>query len=96
MRYQQIQNDGPCPPGATKNVAKMAVKSDTDLRLLETNPQISGLTPTEEIKSASSVDKRGLGIREAARGFLISLKASNSYSPRYLESLEFSIALLAS
>lgn len=34
-------------------------------------------------------------LREAARGFLISLRASNRYAPRYLESLEFSLALLA-
>ena len=36
-----------------------------------------------------------LGVREAGRGFLISLKASNGYSDSYLDVLERSVALLA-
>lgn len=35
------------------------------------------------------------GIRVAGKGFLISLRASNRFSPRYLDGLEFTIALLA-
>ena len=37
-----------------------------------------------------------LSVRESAKGFCISLKASNRYSPRYLEGLEFSLALMSS
>ncbi|MDO8614596.1 MAG: tyrosine-type recombinase/integrase [Dehalococcoidia bacterium] len=36
-----------------------------------------------------------LDARGAGKGFLISLRASNRFSPRYLDGLEFSIALLA-
>ena len=36
-----------------------------------------------------------LGLRDAGKGFLISLRASNRYSPAYLEALERTIALVA-
>ena len=36
-----------------------------------------------------------LDLRTASQRFLISLRASNGYSPRYLEALEFSLALLS-
>ena len=36
-----------------------------------------------------------ISVREAAQSFLISLRASNRYSPRYLEALEFPLVRLA-
>lgn len=48
-----------------------------------------------QVSDLRLLGKSNLSVRDAARGFLISLKASNRYSYRYLESLEFSIALLA-
>ncbi|MBI2908555.1 MAG: phage integrase N-terminal SAM-like domain-containing protein [Chloroflexi bacterium] len=35
-------------------------------------------------------------VREASRGFLISLRAASRYSPRYLEGLEGSLVFLSS
>ena len=36
-----------------------------------------------------------LSLREAGRGFIISLRASNRYSESYLDSLERTVALLS-
>ena len=45
------------------------------------------------IKQVSGVSL--FSIREAAKGFLISLRASNRYAPSYLEVLERALAFLS-
>ena len=40
-------------------------------------------------------DLRLCSIRDAGKGFILSLRASNRYAPRYLEGLEVALAFLA-
>ena len=46
------------------------------------------------VKRVSDLGLTDIGLRDAGKGFLISLRASNRYSPTYLEGLERSIALI--
>jgi len=70
----------------------MTVKKVPDLCLVVTDQPL----PTRaEVKPVEPDRDLGLSLREASRGFIISLKASNRYSPAYLETLSRSLAFLA-
>ena len=47
------------------------------------------------VNKVSDLGISDLGLRDAGKGFLISLRASNRYSLAYLEGLERTIALIA-
>ena len=70
----------------------MTVKKVPDLCL---SPTEQPLPFRAEVKSVEPDRGLCLSLREASRGFIISLKASNRYSPAYLDTLSRSLAFLA-
>ena len=67
----------------------MTVKKVPDLCLVVTDQPLPIRAEVEPDRDL------GLSLREASRGFIISLRASNRYSPAYLETLSRSLAFLS-